>query len=98
MGREGVLVQIDCIAYSADLPYSVHVQPDVGQQKLHRVATPEASINGLTYLYQLVLAKDVRYLSIKPEAAPPKPAAWSCSAPCASLLIGPCVNPAQRQA
>ncbi len=64
----GLTDQIDCIAYSADLPYSIHVQPDVGQQKLHRVATPEASINGLTYLYQFVLAKDVRYLSMDANA------------------------------
>jgi hypothetical protein len=64
----GLADQIDCIAYSADLPYSIHVQPDVGQQKLHRVATPEASINGLTYLYQLVLAKDLRYLSMDANA------------------------------
>jgi hypothetical protein len=64
----GLTDQIDCIAYSADLPCSIHVQPDVGQRKLHRVATPEASINGLTYLYQLVLAKDVRYLSMDANA------------------------------
>jgi len=56
--RRGLTGQIDAIAYSADLPYSVHVEGDLGEHKLHRALTPEASINGLTYLYSLVLAKD----------------------------------------
>lgn len=65
LDQRGLSAQIDCIAYSADLPYSVHVQGDVGEHKLHRVLTPEASINGLTYLYSLVLAKDAPgYLSL----------------------------------
>jgi len=62
--RRGLAGQIDCIAYSADLPYSVRVQADVGQRNLHTILTPEASINGLTYLYELVLAKDPRYLAL----------------------------------
>jgi len=64
LDRRGLIGQIDCIAYSADLPYSVRVQADVGQRNLHTIFTPEASISGLTYLYELVLAKDSRYLSL----------------------------------
>ncbi len=64
LDRRGLTGQIDCIAYSADLPYSVRVQADVGRRNLHTIFTPEASINGLTYLYELVLAKDSRYLSL----------------------------------
>lgn len=62
--RRGLRDQIDCVAYSADLPYSVRVQADVGPRNLHKVLTPEASINGLTYLYELVLARDPRYLAL----------------------------------
>jgi len=62
--RRGLRDQIDCIAYSADLPYSVRVRADLGARNLHKVLTPEASINGLTYLYELVLARDPRYLAL----------------------------------
>ena len=65
LDKRGLTGQIDCIAYSADLPYSVHVQGDLGEHKLHGVSTPDASINGLTYLYPLVLTKDAPgYLSL----------------------------------
>lgn len=62
--RRGLAGQIDCIAYSADLPYAIHVAADVEKQKLPRMITPEASINGLTYLYEPVLAKNPEYLSL----------------------------------
>lgn len=62
--NRGLAGQIDCIAYSADLPYSVNVQADIGDKKLPKVITPEASINGLTFLYPLVLARNPGYLSL----------------------------------
>jgi uncharacterized protein (TIGR03790 family) len=65
LDKRGLTGQIDCIAYSADLPYSVQVQGDLGEHRLHGVSTPDASINGLTYLYPLVLTKDSPgYLSL----------------------------------
>ena len=62
--ERGLSPQIDCIAYSADLPTAIHVQGDVGQQKLPQVLTPVASINGLTFLHRLTMAKDIRYLDL----------------------------------
>ncbi|HUT59291.1 MAG TPA: TIGR03790 family protein [Phycisphaerae bacterium] len=64
--------QIDYIVYSSDFPWSIDVRPDTkgdGMAKLpapiRKVLTPTASINGLTYLYALVLAKDARYLDLR---------------------------------
>jgi len=54
--------RIDCVAYSSDIPYAVRVEKDVGEKKLPNIITPVASVNGLTYLYQMVLARDVRYM------------------------------------
>ncbi len=62
--ERGLTPQIDCIAYSADLPTAIHVQGDVGQQKLPPVLTPVASINGLTFLHRLTMARDIRYLDL----------------------------------
>jgi len=60
----GLADQIDCIAYSSDIPYAAHVGGDVGAQKLPLLITPVASLNGLTFLYQKVLAKDTGYLKL----------------------------------
>jgi hypothetical protein len=62
----GLTPQIDCIAWSSDFPYAVDVQSDIAAAglKLPQVLTPTASINGLTFLYELVLAKDPRYLEL----------------------------------
>jgi Tetratricopeptide repeat len=62
--KRGLTRQIDCITYSSDLPYAVDVRSDLGSRKVFRVLTPTASINGLTYLYEPVLAKDVNYLRL----------------------------------
>ena len=56
--------RIDCIAWSSDLPWGIQVGDDVGQKKLPRIITKRASINGLTYLHELVLAKDIEYLNL----------------------------------
>lgn len=64
--ERGLTPQIDCIAWSSDFPYAVDVQSDIAAAglKLPQVFTPTASINGLTFLYELVLAKDPRYLEL----------------------------------
>ncbi len=62
LASRGLVGQIDCIAYSCDLPYAVRVKGDVGEKELPKTATLVASINGLTFLYQFVMAKEPRYV------------------------------------
>ncbi len=57
--------QIDYVLYSADLPTAIDIRSDLGQRQVPRVFTPVASINGLTYLYQMVLDKDPRYIEFQ---------------------------------
>ncbi len=64
LNDRGLSPQIDQVLYSADIPTAIHVAGDIGPQKLPQILTPVASVNGLTFLYQLVLAKDVRYLDL----------------------------------
>ena len=63
--QRGLSNQIECVAWSSDFPTAINVKSDIGDRKLHKVLTPVASLNGLTYLYQLVLRKDARYLSLQ---------------------------------
>lgn len=64
--------QIDVVAWSADFPHAVRVGADIGNDKPPKIFTPVASINGLTYLYGLTLAKDPAYLSLTANRyAPP---------------------------
>ena len=56
--------QIDCIAYSSDLPDTVTVAADVGKKELPKFITKSAAINGLTYLHELVMAGDIEYLGL----------------------------------
>lgn len=62
--ERGLTAQIDCIAYSVDLPYSVNVSGDVKGRKLPQVITQTAAINGLTYLGDWVLKGDIDYLRL----------------------------------
>ncbi len=64
LDSRGLAAQIDCVAYSADIPFAVRVNADLGDRKLPQVITPTASVNGLTYLYGLVLAKNPEYLGL----------------------------------
>lgn len=58
---------VQCIAYSADFPTAIDISADLAEVKdLHTVFTKTASINGLTYLYDLVLKSDPAYIT--PEA------------------------------
>ncbi len=64
LDQRGLASQIDYVAYSADIPYAVRVNADIGDRKLPQMITPTASVNGLTYLYPLVLAKNPEYLGL----------------------------------
>ena len=63
--HRGLSNQIECVAWSSDFPTAINVKSDIGNRKLHKVITPVASLNGLTYLYQLVMRKDAWYLSLQ---------------------------------
>jgi hypothetical protein len=60
----GLAGQIDYLVYSSDIPYAIRVGADVGDRELPRVLTETASINGLTYLFPLVLAQQPEYLAL----------------------------------
>ena len=57
--RRGLRGQIDCIAWSSGFPTAINLKGDIGQTKTQRIFTPVGSINGLTYLHESVLKKDV---------------------------------------
>lgn len=56
--------QIDIVAWSCDLPWAIDVRGDIVGADIPQVATPTASLTGLTYLYQHVLAKSPTYLGM----------------------------------
>ncbi|MBU0607353.1 MAG: hypothetical protein KKI08_05675 [Armatimonadetes bacterium] len=62
--RRGLEPQIDAIIYSCGFPYAVDVREDMAGKQFPRVITQPASLTGLTYLADLVLAKDTAYLSL----------------------------------
>lgn len=64
----GLARQVDAVVYSADFPTTIDVRADVGDRKLPQVLTPDAAINGLTYLYPFVMRKDIRYLDFQANA------------------------------
>ncbi|MCL4202698.1 MAG: tetratricopeptide repeat protein [Pirellulaceae bacterium] len=64
LDARGLAPQIDCLVYSADIPYAVRVAGDLGDRKLPQVLTPTASVNGLTYLYALALAEQPEYMNL----------------------------------
>ncbi len=64
--RRKLLGHIQCIAYSADFPTAIDISDDLkGVKDRHAIYTPVGSINALTYLYALVLAKDPSYISLQ---------------------------------
>lgn len=79
--QRGLRPQICCIAYSADLPTAIHVGSDVGNRPLPQILTAVASINGLTYLHQLVLEKDIRYLDLNVNLYARRPGVRSSDTP-----------------
>ena len=75
--------QIEVIAYSAGFPYAIDTSADMAGKPFPRYITQPASITGLTYLYQPVLAADIDYLSLQSNRYFRRPgrgetdAAWS---------------------
>lgn len=64
IAERGLTSQIDLIAYSAEIPTAIDVSGDIGTRKLPRIFTPTASVNGLTFLHQAVMARDPKYLDL----------------------------------
>ncbi|MFN9367822.1 MAG: TPR end-of-group domain-containing protein [Planctomycetia bacterium] len=64
----GLAAQIDVIAYSSEIPTAIDVRADIGDRRLPEILTPVAAINGLTFLHELVMAKDIRYLDLGANA------------------------------
>jgi hypothetical protein len=62
--RRGLEPQIDAIIYSCGFPYAVDVRADMAGKSFPRVITQPASLTGLTYFADLVLAQDPAYLSL----------------------------------
>lgn len=55
---------IQCITYSADFPTAIDISADLAELKdLNTVFTKVASINGLTYLYDLTQRSDPAYIT-----------------------------------
>lgn len=64
LDRRGLGRQTDLIAYSAGFPTAIDIRSDLDQvTERDRWFTPVASLNGLTTLYQLVLAENPGYAS-----------------------------------
>lgn len=63
--QRGLTSQIRCITYSVDLPTAINLQGDIGNRTLPQILTPVGSINGLTYLHKLTMAKDLLYLNLQ---------------------------------
>jgi len=62
--KRGLGHQIDYIAYSADFPYAAILNADLGNQKIPNL-NPYGSINSLTYMWPLVMAKAPLYMAMQ---------------------------------
>ena len=60
----GLRAQVDCIAYSVDLPSVIWVQSDMAGKSFPQVITGAASSNSVTYLHELFMKKDTAYLDL----------------------------------
>ncbi|MDA1085488.1 MAG: TIGR03790 family protein [Verrucomicrobia bacterium] len=56
----GLRDTIDCIAYSADIPYEINFRTDLGADKVRAQVGDRGSLTGMTYLHAAVSAGDVR--------------------------------------
>lgn len=65
--RRKLASQVDCIAYSADFPSAIKIAEDMKKikSKLSRIYTKTASINALTYFYQLTQLKNPGYIGME---------------------------------
>ena len=62
--QRGLAPQIDYVLYSADFPWAIEVSKDLEGKPMPQIITQPAAINGLTYLYQFTMAKNVGYLGL----------------------------------
>ena len=63
ISQRGLTEQIDYIVYSSDFPYDVDLRTDTAQMKqLPPHLRPTASLTAMTYLWEQVLDKDIRYM------------------------------------
>ena len=60
----GLRAQIDCVAYSVDLPSVIWVQSDMNGKSFPQVITAAASANSVTYLHEAFMRKDTAYLDL----------------------------------
>jgi uncharacterized protein (TIGR03790 family) len=63
--RRGLTPQIDCIAYSCGFPPTVDLRADLASETLPPQASPMASLNSATFLYQDLLAKQAIIVSLR---------------------------------
>lgn len=72
--------QIDYIVYSSDFPTRINIESVLDGKKARRELAPTASLTGLTYLFQFVLADDVanraKLLSLGNNLYAPPPVFW----------------------
>jgi hypothetical protein len=64
MERRLLADQIDAIVYSSDFPYQIDLAGDVAGKQLPEKQSPHASITAATYLWQLVMSKNVNVISL----------------------------------
>ena len=64
MEQAVLTAQIDYIVYSSDFPYRVDISADALGRQLPKQIGRQASLTGLTYLYQPVLLKRLDYLEL----------------------------------
>lgn len=60
----GLQRQIDYVIYSCGFPFAVDVSAEMAGKQYPRIVTQPASLTGLTYLYEAVLAADASYLAL----------------------------------
>lgn len=71
----GLANHIQGIAYSADFPTAIDIQSDIaGIKNKSPYLTPVGSINGLTYLFRMVLAKNPAYVGFESNFFAARPA------------------------
>ncbi|MBN2450816.1 MAG: hypothetical protein JXR77_10530, partial [Lentisphaeria bacterium] len=80
LDRRRLAGRIDCIVYSADFPTWVDVRPDIGSRPMPRETGTRASLTGLTYLYQGVMARHLDTLDLN--------ANWYARRPVSALAMG----------
>lgn len=64
LDRRRIAPHISCIVYSVDFPTWVDVSEDIGRRPMPQWVGTRASLTGLTFLYQGVLARNLDYLDL----------------------------------